>query len=74
MFNLVDSGEVSLVIGSSLILTYLRGSNSIIRAGRTTQRLYDSWSKIQDLYTFIRGFGKQSYPVLEKDGSLTKNP
>jgi ABC-type multidrug transport system fused ATPase/permease subunit len=74
IFNLVESGEVSLIIGSSLVLTYLRGSNSIIRSGRVTQRLADSWSKIQDLYTFIRGFGKQSYPVLEKDGSLTKNP
>jgi ABC-type multidrug transport system fused ATPase/permease subunit len=66
-FRQVEAGELSVVVGSSLILSYLQGSNTIIRSGRSAQKLYDAYSKIKDLFTFIRGFGEQTYPVLESD-------
>ncbi|GAB4146645.1 MAG: hypothetical protein OHK0017_07420 [Patescibacteria group bacterium] len=64
--HLIQVGEITSVLGLSLILTYISGSSDILQVGRFTERLMDRWSRINDLFQFIRGFGKQTFPVINQ--------
>jgi len=61
----VEIGELDLVLAAALIITYLGGSRAIIQMGDVVQTLTENNNKLNDLYQFIAGFGKQTYPVLE---------
>jgi len=63
----IEDGEMNLVLATALIITYLGGSKSIIQMGEVVQTLAENNSKLNDLYRFISGFGKQTYPVLNED-------
>jgi hypothetical protein len=48
----------------ALILAYFNSTNGILHLGNKVKRLSKSLVYIQDLYDFIRKFGKQTFPVL----------
>jgi ABC-type multidrug transport system fused ATPase/permease subunit len=55
------------ILATTLVLTYYAGSRDLWQFGRVVQKITDGVKKMQDLFSFIRGFGKQSYPVLDSD-------
>jgi ABC-type multidrug transport system fused ATPase/permease subunit len=63
----IQSGQLSAAVGIALLGTYLNGASQIVSIGRSIERLTDRISTIDDLFVFIRSFGKQTYPVLEDD-------
>ncbi len=65
ILKLVESEQLDILTGSSLLLTYLGGSATMLWIGQKTRRLIQSYFKIVDLFDFMKGFGKQSFPVLE---------
>lgn len=65
------SGEISTVLALSIILAYSSGTSGIIGIGNMVKRLSTALADINDLFDFIRDFGKQTYPVLEEDTSIT---
>jgi ABC-type transport system involved in Fe-S cluster assembly fused permease/ATPase subunit len=67
IFGLIETGVLKEAIGISLIVTYLSGSSDVLRIGKRIERALDRYTRIQDLFEFIRTFGKQSYPVLKGD-------
>jgi ABC-type transport system involved in Fe-S cluster assembly fused permease/ATPase subunit len=56
---------VSVAVG--ILGTFLNASSQIVFLGRAVERFTDRISRVTDLFDFIRGFGKQTYPVLEGD-------
>jgi len=66
IFNQINTGKLSTALGLAILLTFYTGSRDIWSVGSTIQKLVDKITQIKDLYTFIRGFGKQTYPVLEE--------
>ncbi|MBA3954194.1 ABC transporter ATP-binding protein [Candidatus Dependentiae bacterium] len=58
------SGTVSTLIGTTILLAYIRGTYEIIKIGRRLRKLLKSVTRISDLFLFVRTFGKQSFPVL----------
>ena len=55
------------IFASTIVLTYYAGSRDLWQFGRVVQKITDGVKKIEDLFSFIRDFGKQSYPVLDSD-------
>ena len=64
------NGILSTTLALSIILAYSSGTSGILSIGNMVKRLSTSLTDINDLFDFIRGFGKQTYPVLEEDGKL----
>ena len=74
ILSFISQGYVSILAGTTLLLTYINGTYEIIQIGRRLRKLIKAITRIQDLYTFIRSFGKQTFPVLadaQQDHSLT---
>ncbi len=68
LFDLLQNGKIDLVIGLSIMVSYIANSNDIIRIGQYFERLTSRIMQIRDMFKFIREFGKQTYPVLgERD-------
>ena len=61
------NGVLTPVIAVSVIITYINSTSGILDVGSHTRRLTEALTNINDLYTFIRGFGKQTFPVLDND-------
>lgn len=55
---------LSVISATALLLTYLRGTSEIIQVGRRLRKLIKAIIRIKDLFSFIRSFGKQTFPVL----------
>ena len=53
-----------MIAGTTLLLTYINGTYEIIQIGRRLRKLIKSITRVNDLYVFIRHFGKQTFPVL----------
>jgi hypothetical protein len=68
----VQNGQLDTVIAISLIIAFASGQNNIVRIGRMVEKFGERVSRIQDLYEFIRGFGKQTFPVLQTKQLETK--
>jgi ABC-type multidrug transport system fused ATPase/permease subunit len=66
----IQSGELDRLIGAGLLITYFSGSFQVIRTGKTAQKFLRFYKNIQDLFEFIKGYGVQTYPVLEHDNHL----
>jgi len=64
------TGGISPIIALSIILTYSNGTAGILTVGNNVKRLTTALSNITDLFDFIRGFGKQTFPVLEENTKL----
>lgn len=67
----IQAKELDTILATALIITYLGGSRAIIQLGDIVQQIAENNNKLNDLYKFIAGFGKQTYPVLEEE-NLTK--
>ena len=66
-FSLIRSGQIQNVVGVGLIMVYHQSFSNIRNLGNMTKRLTRSYSRMRDLFEFIKGFGKQTYPVLEEE-------
>ncbi len=64
IFSFIFHGHLSMLAGTTLLLTYINGTYEIIQIGRRLRKLIKSITRINDLYLFIRHFGKQTFPVL----------
>lgn len=64
LISMINQGTLTIVSATALILTYLRGTSDIIQVGRRLRKLIKAVIRIKDLFSFIRGFGKQTFPVL----------
>lgn len=62
-----QNGILAPALAFSIIITYTNGTQNILYVGNKVKRLTTSLSNINDLFDFIRGFGKQSFPVLDDD-------
>lgn len=61
------------ILAGTIMLTYYFGSRDLWTFGRFLGKFLENVQKLEDLFTFIQGFGKQSYPVLDSDSKLS-NP
>ena len=67
LLNQVKIGGLEAIIAISIVVTYNDSLTKIMNFSNQAERIVTSISNIEDLFTFIRGFGKQTYPVLESD-------
>ena len=67
VFWQLQAGNINTTIAIGILLTYANGTQPILYIGYQMKKLNRSIAAITDLFTFIRGFGKQTYPVLESD-------
>lgn len=64
VFNLISGGKIDMLTGSALLVMYFASYGYIVNAGRKIEKLVSNIDKIKDLFSFIREFGEQTYPVL----------
>jgi ABC-type multidrug transport system fused ATPase/permease subunit len=64
-FELLNSNQISAVIATTLLLTYINGSRQILKIGDLVAQVTESQDNIEDMYKFINSFGQQTFPVLE---------
>ncbi len=64
ILSFIGKGYMTILGGTTLLLTYINGTYEIIQIGRRLRKLFKSITHIKDLYSYIHGFGKQSFPVL----------
>ncbi|MFH1831657.1 MAG: ABC transporter ATP-binding protein [bacterium] len=69
ILHLVSLGTVSVPVGTALLLMYLRGTYDIVRVERPLKRVVKSMIRIQDLFSYLTEFGKQTYPVFKEEES-----
>jgi len=67
IFQQVGQNTISVAVGAGLMGTYFLGSANITEFGEKAKRLAEKITDIQDLFDFIRNFGKQSFPVLDEE-------
>jgi len=67
LLMLIGRGEISTALAISCLSTYLFGSYKIMRIGDKTQKVFRYLVRIKDLFSFIREFGIQSFPVLSDE-------
>ncbi len=70
ILDLVKQNQMQLATGTALIITFLGASGSVLRIGSMIRNLTERYIDIVDLFAFIRGFGSQTYPVLEENSLL----
>jgi ABC-type multidrug transport system fused ATPase/permease subunit len=67
VFLKLQGGSLNPTLAIAILLTYSNGTSSILYIGNQMKKLTKSTAAITDLFDFIRGFGKQTYPVLENN-------
>lgn len=65
-FILIQTKDSPIVL-LSLMVSYYQVGMSIQFIGNTISQIFNRFEDIDDLFEFIRGFGKQTFPVLEGD-------
>jgi len=73
ILNLINSNQLTTVTGVALIITFLNTSSSVLSIGSVVKSLTEQYFEINDLFNFIRNFGKQTFPVLENEKITTNN-
>ncbi len=68
-YLIITNKDVNVVIAASLLVSYFNIGNQIYFIGYSVNQLIKHYIGITDLYSFIRNFGKQTYPVLEGDNA-----
>jgi hypothetical protein len=64
ILSLVQENTVSTITGVAMLLTYMGGSQQILKIGGKVTQFIESVEQMNDLWDFIRNFGTQSFPVL----------
>lgn len=72
IFQLAQHGVISPILATTLILTYLRGTNDIIKLDKPLRVFFRSYARIINFYDFIHQFGTQTFPVIEENEQLDK--
>lgn len=67
LLKMINSNQTSTVVAFAILMTYMKGTASIIKIGKPIRKIAKSLIRIKDLFKFIQQFGKQSFPVLDKD-------
>jgi len=75
-FNAIYHGVMSVPVALGLVLSFNRGTHHITRIDRPIRRILRSIMRIEDLFSYINNYGKQSFPVLESmpDQARTVKP
>lgn len=74
IFSLIQTGYLSILAGTTLLLTYINGTYEIIQIGRRLRKLIKAITRIDDLFVFIRQFGKRTFPVLSAQKEQEAQP
>lgn len=74
LLHLVHQDLMHPMLATTLILTYLRGTDEIIKIDKPLRAFLRSYTRITNFYDFIRQFGTQTYPVLSPTGILEEKP
>lgn len=69
VMNQVANSQLELIPAAGIFLAYFQGAGGLWTIGRSVQKFTDRMKRIQDLFDFIRGFGKQTYPVLPSNNT-----
>jgi len=64
LLYLVHQHKLIAFDATTLAITFLRGTFDIVKVGRRVYWFITYWSQIGDLFTFLRTFGYQTFPVL----------
>ena len=67
ILDLINQNQMPAVTGVALLVTFLNASGSVLRVGSIIRGMTEKHSEIIDMFDFIRGFGRQTYPVLNGD-------
>lgn len=67
---LLMQSKGSQILLLSLMVSYYQIGMSIQFIGNTVSQIFNRFEDISDLFNFIRGFGKQTFPVLEENIKL----
>lgn len=67
VFGLLQMDTINAITAVALLATYSGGASGLVFIGFQINRVAQNVKNIQDLFDFIRGFGKQTYPVLLTD-------
>lgn len=66
IIELININQLQITTAIALGTTYLYGTDEVFRSGRIARNLSKAYAEIQDLYTFIREFGEQTYSVISE--------
>jgi ABC-type transport system involved in Fe-S cluster assembly fused permease/ATPase subunit len=69
----VQAGQMTIITATTLIISYINGSDKILTLGSSVKNFSKGLADINDLWNFIRNFGQQTYPVLTGD-RIESNP
>jgi ABC-type multidrug transport system fused ATPase/permease subunit len=67
LLHLIINDKMSVILGISLIVTYIQGTYGVISVERPIRVTFKSIIRIKDLFSFLQNFGKQTYPVLRDE-------
>lgn len=68
----IQDKQISDTLALGLLSGYIYSLANIRTVGSLVKRLTDSHARIVDLFSFMQGFGKQTFPVLEESQRLDK--
>ena len=66
ILHLINTGTLGMAVGISLMSTYILSTMKIFEVGEMVIDFTKARSEIIDLHTFIRQFGKQTFPVVSQ--------
>lgn len=66
VLHLINTGTLGVAVGISLMSTYILSTMKIFEVGEMVIDFTKARSEIIDLHTFIRQFGKQTFPVVSQ--------
>lgn len=66
----LKKGTLESVEALGLLNTYFRGTRDMLKLDKPIMKSIKSLTRINDLFDFIRVFGKQTFPVLEPAGEV----
>lgn len=72
-FLLANSSIFSTSVAIALVSNYIFAINKLSLAGSRIKKFAINKANVEDLFSFIQNFGKQTYPVLTKDKAVYKN-
>ncbi|HXW60082.1 MAG TPA: ABC transporter transmembrane domain-containing protein, partial [Myxococcota bacterium] len=60
----INQGSTTVIAATALAIAYLRNTQLLLRIIGPFRRYMRGFNAVKDLFSFIPGFGKQTYPVL----------
>lgn len=67
-------GHITALTATALVLTYFRGTYDVTKVGRYAYWFVTDIGRIKDLFEFLRGFGRQTFPVLSESEAPSQVP